>query len=99
MKKFILYAAMFGKKVSFKKPTISGLDMDKILYTDLPRLLSEDHVFYNVKETNLDYLDSVRRNRFIKSAFRMRYFTIMNIAYIWIISTQQQSISMTCWVA
>jgi len=66
MKKFVLYAAMFGKKVSFKKPVISGLDMDKILYTDLPRLLSENHVFYNVKKTNLDYLDSVRRNRFMK---------------------------------
>jgi hypothetical protein len=66
MKKFVLYAAVFGKKSRFRKPEISGLDPDMVLYTDLPRLLNEDHVFYDVKETNLDHLDSVRRNRFMK---------------------------------
>jgi len=66
MKKLILYAAVFGKKSRFRKPVISGLDIDKILYTDLPQSLLEDHAFYSVRETNLNYLDSVRRNRFMK---------------------------------
>ena len=66
MKKFVLYAAVFGKKASFRKPIISGLDMDKVLYTDLPGLINEDHVFYDVRRKNLDNLDQTRRNRFMK---------------------------------
>jgi len=66
MKKFIMYAAVFGKRSRFRKPEISGLDPDKVLYTDLPRLSNKEPAFYNVKETNLDHLDPVRRNRFMK---------------------------------
>ena len=66
MKKLVLYAAVFGKRSRYKKPIISGIDMDKILYTDLPQSLLEDHAFYSVRKTNLDHLDLVRRNRFMK---------------------------------
>ncbi len=66
MKKFIIYAAVFGKKGNFRKPEMSGPDMEKILYTDLDCF--DNHVFYQVKKMNLDHanLDSTRKNRIVK---------------------------------
>jgi len=66
MKNFIMYAAVFGKKGSFRKPVITGPDMEKILYTDLDCF--DNHVFYDVKKMNLDHmdLDSTRKNRIVK---------------------------------
>ena len=66
-KKFIIYAAVFGKKANFKKPILSDLDTERILYTDIPERF-DPHIFYKVKTMNLDHLsiNSVRKNRIVK---------------------------------
>lgn len=64
MKKFILYAAVFGKKSFFRKPELADPDMDRILYTDLD--VFEPHVFYQVKKMSLNHLAPIRRNRWVK---------------------------------
>ena len=65
MKKFILYAAVFGKKANFKMPKLADPDIERVLYTDMPDRFSP-HVFYHVKNLRIDHLDPVRRNRFVK---------------------------------
>jgi len=64
MKKFMIYAAVFGKKSNFKMPKLADPNVERILYTDLG--VFEPHVFYDVKKMRLDHLDPVRRNRFVK---------------------------------
>ncbi len=65
MKKFIMYAAVFGKKANFKMPKLADPDIERVLYTDMPDRY-EPHVFYQVKNLRIDHLDPVRRNRFVK---------------------------------
>ena len=65
MKKFILYAAVFGKKANFKMPKLADPNIERVLYTDMPQRF-EPHVFYQVKTLRIDHLDPVRRNRFVK---------------------------------
>jgi len=62
MKKFIFYTAVFGKKCNWKKPIYSDPTIDRFFYTDLE--ITND--LYQMKRIKLDYLDPVRRNRFIK---------------------------------
>ncbi len=65
MKKFMMYAAVFGKKANFKMPKLADPNVERALYTDMPQRF-EPHVFYQVKTLRIDHLDPVRRNRFVK---------------------------------
>jgi len=62
MKKFVLYTAIFGKTGRFNIPKISIPDVDRFCYTDLD---VKSH-FYKVREINLNRLDKIRRQRWIK---------------------------------
>ena len=62
MKKFVLYTAVFGRRRAFRIPKISIPDVDKICFTDLNL-----HVpFYKIKKMELNHLDRIRRQRFVK---------------------------------
>ena len=65
MKKFMMYAAVFGKKANFKMPKLTDPGIERVLYTDIPKRF-DPHVFYQVKTLRIDHLDPVRRNRFVK---------------------------------
>ena len=66
MKKFIAYAAVFGKKSNFKMPRPFDMNVERVLYTDLD--VFEPHVFYQVKKISLDHmsLNFTRKNRIAK---------------------------------
>jgi len=62
MKKFVLYTAVFGQIGRFRIPELSIPGIDKFCFTDL----DIENDFYDIKKMNLDHLDPIRRNRFVK---------------------------------
>jgi len=62
MKKFVLYTAVFGKRGKSRTHKVVTSDVDKFCFTDLN--ITSD--FYQIKKMNLEPLNSIMSQRFVK---------------------------------